>query len=338
MLYVTTRDKHDVHTANKTLTSNSSTDGGLYIPRRMPIFSKEEISAFKDKSFNEIFAAILNSFYSEQITRWEVDFSIGKNPLKIVPVGRKILIAQVWHNPEHRYAYIEDNIFKKLCKGDASAGEPTQWLKITARIATVFSVYGQLLQSGQLRFGQALDIAVDTDDGVSAIAVFYAARIGLPIGKLICGCDKTGLLWDFIHLGEVSTGAADMELLQILERMIHASFGADEALRFIQVCNKRGTYHIPELPKIDISDNIFGAVVGETRVSAVVNSVFRTDSLLMDTCAARAFGAIQDYRSKTGTSNLTLLFSDKHPVLEAEFIMKSTGLNRNDFLDKCKTI
>jgi len=338
VLYVTTRDKHDIHTANKTLTSNFSTDGGLFIPRSMPVFSKEEIATFKGKSFNEIFATVLNSFYSEQITGREVDFFIGRNPVKIVPVGRKILIAQVWQNPEHQYAYIENNIFKRLRKGESASETPTQWLKITVRIATVFATYGQLLQAGQLRSGQALDIAVDADDYVSVIAAFYAAKIGLPVGKLVCGCDVTGIFWDFIHLGEISTGVADEELLRVLERMIHTSFGSDEVRRFIEVCQKRGTYRIPEDPESDFTESVFGAVVGKTRVASVVNSVYRTDNLFMDTCAARSFGAIQDFRSKTGSSNLTLLFSDNHPVLEADFIMKATGLSRSAFLDKCKFI
>ena len=336
-MYITTRDKHDTHTANKTLTSNFSADGALYLPRSMPHFSANEVSELRHQSFNETFAAILNCFFTEQSTGRDVELFIGRNPVKVVPIGRKILIAQLWHNPERKYEYIENNIYKKLCKG-AETDTPTEWLKIAARIALIFSIYGQLLQSGLLRSDQSLDVAVDTGDHISAIAVFYAKQMGLPVGKLICGCDNTGTLWDFVHLGEVNTTSASDGLLSLLERMIHAVYGSDEVQNFLQICRKRGTYRVPETADTDLSEILFCAVVGKTRVSSVVNSVYRTDDFFLDTCAARSFGAVQDFRAKTGSSNLTLLLSDHHPVLEAEFIMNATGLSQSAFLDKCRTI
>ena len=110
--------------------------------------------------------------------------------------------------------------------------KPTQWLKIVTRVALVFSVYGQL------DFTQPLDVAVDADDTVSAIAVYYAKQMGLPIGKVICGCDNTGALWDFVHLGEISIASASDSLLPILERLIHAVLGADEVQKFLQIVQK----------------------------------------------------------------------------------------------------
>jgi threonine synthase len=337
VLYVTTRDIHDVHTANKTLISNISSDGGLYLPRNMPQFTSDQIAQLLKKSFNDIFADILNLFFTEQSTGRDIDLFIGKNPAKTVSIGRKILVAQAWHNPERTYSYIEDNLYRKLCKG-ATNDVPTQWLKITARMALIISLYGQLLQDGSLHSAQSLDIAVDADDSVTAIAAFYAKQLGLPIGKLICGCDKTEALWDFIHLGECNTASAPDGLLHILERLIYEVFGSDEVENFIQTCQKRSTYHIPDEAEYDLTESVFCAVVRNTRVASVINSVYRTDDFLLDTCAARSFGAIQDYRAKTGSSNLTLLLSDNHPLKEADIIMKSTGLTQSTFLSKCRTV
>ena len=337
MLYITTRDKHDVHTANKTLTSNAAADGGLYLPRSMPRFSAGEIAELRNKTFSETFANVLNCFFTEQSTSRDVELFIGKNPVKVVPIGRKILVAQTWHNPERMYAYIENNIYKKLCKGSAS-NVPTDWLKISVRIALIFSVYGQLLQTSMLHIGKPFDMAVDSDDNISVVATFFAKQMGLPVGKLICGCDETGAFWDLVHLGEISTAAASAGLVSILERLIHETFGAEETQRFLQACQKRSTYHIPAETETDLSDALFCAVVGKERLSAVINSVYRTDSYFLDTCAARSFGAVQDHRAKTGSSSLTLLFSDRHPLQEADLITKATGLSQRDFPDKCRII
>ena len=124
----------------------------------------------------------------------------------------------------------------------------------------------------------------------------------------------------------------------MLERLIHARFGADEVEKFLQVCQKRGTYRIPQETENDLPESIFCAVVGKERISAVINSVYRTDDFFMDIGAARSFGAVQDYRAKTGNSNPTLLLSDCHPLQESDLIMNATGLSQNAFYDKCRII
>lgn len=326
-----------MHTANKTLTSNVATDGGLYLPRNMPHFSQDEISELMNSSFTETFSTLLNCFYSAELTGWDVDFAIGRNPVKVLPIGRKILIAQSWRNPEHRYAYIENNIFKKLSKQETESA-PTQWPRISVRIALLFSICGQLLQSGYISSKQLLDIAVDADDPIDLMAVFYARQMGLPIGRLICGCDTTGDLWDFIHLGEINAGSAPVSLLHTLERMIHITIGAEEVTRFLHVCKTNGTYHIPETDGVNLSDILFCAVVGKNRVADIINSAYRTDGCFLDSGTARSYGAVQDYRAKTGTSSLTLLISNIHPAFETNLISNATGLSQSTFFEKCKII
>ena len=52
MLYVTTRNNRDAYTAQRVLRENRGPDGGLYVPFREPVFSREEIDALKEKSFH----------------------------------------------------------------------------------------------------------------------------------------------------------------------------------------------------------------------------------------------------------------------------------------------
>ena len=43
MLYVTTREKNDAYTANRTILDDFGPDGGAYLPFRMPFFTKEQL-------------------------------------------------------------------------------------------------------------------------------------------------------------------------------------------------------------------------------------------------------------------------------------------------------
>ena len=67
MLYVTTRNKNDAHTAHKTLISDRASDGGFYVPFRMPVYSHEEILSFKDKNFGQCVSEILNLYFFTMI-------------------------------------------------------------------------------------------------------------------------------------------------------------------------------------------------------------------------------------------------------------------------------
>ena len=49
MLYVTTRNNRDAYTAQRVLRENRGPDGGLYVPFREPVFSREEIDALKEQ-------------------------------------------------------------------------------------------------------------------------------------------------------------------------------------------------------------------------------------------------------------------------------------------------
>ena len=54
MLYVTTRNNRDAYTAQRVLRENRGPDGGLYVPFREPVFSREEIDALKGEILSSV--------------------------------------------------------------------------------------------------------------------------------------------------------------------------------------------------------------------------------------------------------------------------------------------
>ena len=338
MLYITTRDAKDAHTANKTLTADYASDGGLYIPRRMPRFQPDEIADLRNQSFNETVAMILNQFFSVQLSGWDVDFSIGRNPIKVVPIGRKLLIAQTWCNLDNRYAYIERNLFQKLCKGREVAASPTHWLKIAVRIAVLFGIYSELLSTKQMNTFQTLDIGLNATNPICLVAAWYAKEMGLPLNMIICGSKDLGDLWDLVHRDELNTSGLNDETRAGIEQLIYCAYGAKEANAYLTAAGAKRIYRVPEESALKISDYVFCSVIGETRIPNVINSVLRTDGFLLDTNTAPAYGAVQDYRAKSGSNTLTLLLSEVNPVLEPEQIMSATGLSTDKFYALCKKL
>jgi len=106
MLYVTTRDKRDAFTAHRAIFEEYGPDGGRYIPFSLPEFSGEEIAALKDKGFSQAVADVLNIFFSARLTGWDVDFCIGRNPIRFMQMNHRIVVAELWRNLDGQFAYV----------------------------------------------------------------------------------------------------------------------------------------------------------------------------------------------------------------------------------------
>lgn len=333
MLYVSTRNKTDSYTAYRALHENRAPDGGIFVPFHLPRMSEEELIALKNQSFSETVAQILNRFFSCQFNGWDVEFCIGRYPYKLETMGQRIVVAELWHNTEATYAHMVQSLYNKLCtKKDASAVPPL-WVSMAIEIAILFGVFGELFRKGIER----ADIAVSAGDFHYPMAAWYARRMGLPINCIICGCNENGGVWDLLHRGEFVTNAStvrtDLPVLDVsrpegLECLIHGTLGSQEVGRYLEVCARRGSYHLTEEALGCLNQGMFAAVIGADRVDSVISSVYRTNAYMTDPLTAVSYGALQDYRARTGENRYTLLLARCSPLFSARRISSAIGCSQ----------
>lgn len=308
MLYLSTRNRTDSFTAYYALHTDRAPDGGLFIPNQLPHFSRKEILQFSKQTFGETVAQILNIFFSAKVTGWDVEFCCGRNPIQTKSLPRRLIIGELWHNTAASYSYIEQAIYNKLC-GEKKETEVTEWARIAIQVALLFAVYGAADGS---RTVDSIDIALDADGFITPTAAWYAREMGLPLRTIICGNEDTSVVWDLLHRGETSTASAAGELLG-LERLVYHNLGLVDSLTFVQTCLERKFYHLTEEQQNVLNAGFFAAVVSSSRVPSVIDSFHRSHGYAMDPFAAIGYGALQDYRAKTGESRETLLLSVRQP-------------------------
>jgi len=334
VLYVTTRDSNDPQTAYKTLHNNVASDGGCYIPFRLESFTPEYLAALKDKSFGQAIADILNYFFSVSISGWDVDFCIGRNACKFFNLSAKIALVKTWFNPGSSYDYIVDTLYSYLCKDAAAQKTPTKWVRIAVRIAVIFGVFGQIMRQNMVKESQAFDLAISVDNINDLIAAWYAKCLGLPIGRIICGCSNSQI-WDLLHRGELNTNQLSEEQSMDLEFLLYSIFGQDEASAFLKCWEGRNAYVLESWLLDRMRKELFATVVSAPRVSTVINSVYRTDAVIIDPKTAIAYGALQDFRAKTGANNATVLLSDETPMKKCQQVVKATGITEQALAQLC---
>lgn len=343
MLYVTTRNKNDAHTAHKTLLSDRAPDGGLYVPFQIPVISKDDILALKDKSFGQCVADILNLFFSARLDGWDVDFCIGRYPVKLVPMSHRIVVAETWHNPDWDFARMVRNLYSRVCGNGDTQGVPSNWAWIAMRIATLFGLYGELLRKGLAEPNAIIDIALATGDFAGPMAVWYAREMGLPVGMIISSCNENSGLWDLLHYGQVRTDTVaaatntpqcDVAIPGNLERLIYGRAGTEAAESFANVV-REGSIYSPSEESLDpIREGIRAAVVSQKRMESVICNVYRSNAYLLDPYGALAYGGLQDYRATAGEGRTTILITEQNPICSAATVSKAMGITVQELKER----
>ncbi|MBQ7650479.1 MAG: hypothetical protein IJS15_05945, partial [Victivallales bacterium] len=73
--------------------------------------------------------------------------------------------------------------------------------RLVPQIVYYFSTYLSLLRSRELRYGEPLNFVVPTGNFGDILAGYYAKRMGLPVGKLICASNANNVLTQFFNTG-----------------------------------------------------------------------------------------------------------------------------------------
>ena len=343
MLYVTTRNKNDAHTAHKTLTTDRASDGGFYVPFQMPVISQEDILALKDKTFGQCIADILNLFFSARLDGWDVDFCIGRYPAKLVPMSHRIVMAETWHNPDWDFARMVRNLYSRICGNEDKEGVPSNWAWIAIRIATLFGLYGDLLRKGLVRPGETFDVSVPVGDFTGPMALWYAREIGLPIGTIIFSCNENSSLWDLLHYGQIKTNGVavatntpqcDVAVPANLERLIYGQAGAAAVNEFVAASAEGKLYAPDEETLCAVRKDIYAAVVSQKRMESVICNVYRSNAYLLDPYGALAYGGLQDYRATAGEGRTTVLLAEQSPICSSATVSKAMGITVQELKDR----
>lgn len=334
MLYVTTRDKKDAYTAPRTLSNSCGPDGGRYLPFRMPRFSAEEIEALKDKSFGQSVADMLNLFFGTALTGWDVEFVIGRYPVKIASVSNRILVSELWRNLEGSYEKMERQLAARVCGCGGHEVTITSWLRIAIRISILFAVYGELQRQGSVDIHKSVDIAVNAGDFSLPMSVWYAREMGLPVGCIICACGDDSAPWDLLHNGQLR--ASDCESAAELERLVYGTLGLQEAQKFAFACQTGSAYSLrPDMVQ-RLRSGMFAAVVSADRMAAAIPNVYRTSSYILEPGAAMAYSGLMDYRARNGARNCALLMADRNPLDAAGEVSAAMNISRAELKELVK--
>lgn len=120
---------------------------------------------------------------------------------------------------------------------ELSSANSINWGRLVPQIAYYVSAYVDLLDAGEVEFGEKVNFCVPCGNFGNILAGYYAKRMGVPVGKLICASNKNNVLYDFITSGTYSTKrefyktispSMDILVSSNLERLLFELTGRDD--------------------------------------------------------------------------------------------------------------
>lgn len=323
MLYLTTRDRFDTFTAFHAIKHDTAPNGGLFVPFKLPKVNMKELA---EQSFGDCVASVLNQLFSTRLTGKQIEFCIGRNPIRLKNAHQRTVIAELFRNLDGSYAKMEQRLAGRLCSCFNTDEQTSSWVAIAIRVAVLFGVFAEL--SKQDLADSAVDIALPCGDFKLPMAAWYAREMGLDIGNIICACKPESGVWDLLRHGQVRCNANDTAATE-LERLICAALGVNQAVNYQKACEAGSLFALDQETAAILNSGIFCAVVSDDRIENAISSVYRTNSCVLEKGSAVSYSGLMDYRARTGATRTALLLADCNPADQAGYISDAMNITED---------
>lgn len=178
--------------------------------------------------------------------------------------------------------------------------------RLLPQIAYYFSAYADLISAGAVKLGEAIDIAVPTGNFGNILAAHYAARMGLPVARLVCASNSNNVLSEFIETGVydrrrafhlTSSPSMDILISSNLERMLYELAGADDktVCAWMNGLKNEGFYKLRGDALKRLKSLMWGGWADEAAVKRQIARAFKQEGYLTDPHTAVALDVAEQY-------------------------------------------
>lgn len=222
--------------------------------------------------------------------------------------------------------------------------------RLAPQIAYYFSAYCDLVSSEQIQTGEEADFAVPTGNFGNILAAYYAKRMGLPVGRLLCASNKNNVLTDFIRTGTYNskrtfykTMSPSMDILvsSNLERLIFELSDRNAALtkERMDALAQTGKYSISEEELKALRSMFSAGFTSEDDTVECIYEYFTEYGYPMDTHTGVAMGVADRYlekRDPLAPKHVMIVVSTASPYKFPQDVLYA--LTGNDVKDSFKCV
>lgn len=208
--------------------------------------------------------------------------------------------------------------------------------RLVPQIAYYFSSYVDLAESGEIEYGDEVNFCVPSGNFGNILAGYYAKKMGLPVGRLICASNRNNVLTDFIGSGKYAarrkfykTTSPSMDILvsSNLERLVFELSGRNDNLTAERMRSllDTGTYSISAAELDEMKKTFWAAWASEKEVADTIADSFDEDGYIMDTHTAVARCVADKYYLENEDDRPVVVVSTASPYKFASDVYRAIG-------------
>lgn len=235
-----------------------------------------------------------------------------------------------------------------------SSANSINWGRLVPQIVYYISAYCDMIADGSIACGQKVNVCVPTGNFGNILAAYYAKKMGLPIGKLICASNANNVLTEFLHTGVYNrnrefftTVSPSMDILisSNLERLLYDLCGGDcnRVRTWMESLNIKGEYAVEE-DILSMLHELFAAGCCDDADTKATIHALNENNYLCDTHTAVAVNVYSQYRAQTEDLTDTIIASTANPykfsaaVLEAVKGLKPAGDDEFEMVEELEVL
>lgn len=240
------------------------------------------------------------------------------------------------------------SILSKRFSKELTSSNSINWGRLFPQIFISFSGYLDMVKSGHISLGDEIDLAIPTGNFGNSLAAYYAKKMGLPIGKIICTSNKNNVVHDFIKTGKydlrerqlfrTSSPSVDILVSSNLERLLYDVFENDADLvnHTYSKFEKEKFFKIAPKAIDRINEDFIGTWSTESDCVNAIKNTFSASGILIDPHTALSIHGTLKFSSKPILHLSTAHFGKFPQTILESFGLRSGSLE--DAMHICKNI
>ncbi len=211
--------------------------------------------------------------------------------------------------------------------------------RLAPQIAYYIYTYARLVAAREFQRGEEVNVVVPTGNFGNILAAYYAKRMGLPIGKLICASNKNNVLTDFFESGVYAanrefyhTISPSMDILvsSNLERLIFEAYGRNSSIvsELMDELRLHSHFAISGQVKTWLLKDFYADFSDEFPTMNSIKHMFEIYGYLMDPHTAVARTVLEKYKRLTQDNTPTIIAATASPFKFSQDVLYAISKKR----------
>lgn len=207
--------------------------------------------------------------------------------------------------------------------------------RLAPQIVYYFKAYADLVRCGRIQIGEPVHFCVPTGNFGDILAGYFAKRMGLPVGKLICASNRNDVLTEFLSTGvydkrrtfyKTTSPSMDILVSSNLERLLSLLTGDDAYVAgLMKQLNERGHYKVSDELLKKLKAEFSCGCCDDATAAETIGRLWAEENYLCDPHTAVAWNVAEQFGKTCSDGAPVVVLSTASPYKFPAAVLSALG-------------